>query len=338
MVREKIIEVRNLTKVYETGVKALNNVSFDVHENEVFGLLGPNGAGKTTLLLILATLLKPSSGIARVCGYDVIKEPANVRKCIGVVFQEPSSDDMLTAYENLKLHAYLFGISKDLAEKKIREALKLVGLENRANEFVKHYSGGMRRRLEIARGLLHEPKLLLLDEPTIGLDPKTREIMWGYLEKLVEKGVSIVLTTHYMEEAEKLCNRVAIIDYGKISAIGSVDELKASVGGELIVAKFDERKFDSKSDEKIKKLEKLNYISKVELKNGEIRVIVSDASKYLQEIINYITKNFGRAEAIEIRKPSLDDVFIHYTGREFSEERDEEGSYIDRIISVKKKR
>jgi len=181
-----IIEVRNLRKVYEKKVKAVDGISFDVEEGEVFGLLGPNGAGKTTILSILATLLKPTSGTARVNGYDVLKNSDDVRKSIGIVFQDPSSDDILTGRENLYLHALMYGIPRNEVNKRIDESLELVDLENRQYDIVKKYSGGMRRRLELARGLLHKPKILFLDEPTLGLDPQTREKMWNYIQGLAK--------------------------------------------------------------------------------------------------------------------------------------------------------
>jgi len=332
-----IIEVKNLSKIYIGKIKALDNVSFSVNEGEVFGLLGPNGAGKTTLLLILATLIKPTSGSAMVCGRKVFDESEKVRECIGVVFQEPSSDDMLTGYENLQLHALLFGVPRDKIEARIKEALELVDLTGRANERLKHYSGGMRRRLELARGLLHNPKVLLLDEPTLGLDPKTREKMWKYLEALVEKGVTIVITTHYMEEAERLCDRIAIIDLGKVSAIGSVEELKHSVGGDIVKIKG-----EALSKFNVEHMRSLDYVKSIEVKDSEITITAENVSAHLQEIIENITKIIGKAEHIEIRNPSLNEVFMHYTGREFREKgqeehEQEEGGYGSRIMRFEKK-
>ena len=210
-----MIIVKNLVKKYGDFF-ALNGLSFEVNENEVFGLLGPNGAGKTTLIHILATLLKPTTGGAVVNGYDVLHDATKVRESIGVVFQAPSSDDILTGYENLKIHALLYGIPRGTREKRISEVLKLVGLEGRKNDQVKKYSGGMRRRLEIARGLLHHPKVLFLDEPTLGLDPQSRESMWTYIKEIVtEEKVTIILTTHYMEEADMLCDRIGFISMEK---------------------------------------------------------------------------------------------------------------------------
>ena len=192
------IEISALTKRYD-GVTAVDALSLDVGEGEFFGLLGPNGAGKTTTLLMLTTLLKPTSGTARVKGFDVVREPSKVRKSIGIVFQDPSSDDTLTGYENLKLHGMLYGMPSALRERRIAEVLALVDLEDRKRDIVKHYSGGMRRRLELARGLMHRPAVLFLDEPTLGLDPQSRDHIWGYIERLArEEKITVVITTHYM--------------------------------------------------------------------------------------------------------------------------------------------
>jgi ABC-2 type transport system ATP-binding protein len=229
-----MIAVKNIVKKYEM-LAALDDLSLDVADNEIFGLLGPNGPGKTTLIHILATLIKPTSGTATVNGYDILSQPSQVRSTIGIVFQAPSSDDMLTGYENLKLHSLLYGVDSEVREKRISEVLELVGLTDRKDHQVKKYSGGMRRRLEIARGLIHKPKVIFLDEPTLGLDPASREVMWGYIDRLVkEEMITIILTTHYMEEADYLCNRVGIIDKGKIIALDSPSRLKESLGGEII--------------------------------------------------------------------------------------------------------
>lgn len=215
-------------------MKAVDGISFKVDQGEVFGLLGPNGAGKTTTLLILATLLKPTSGTSKVNGYDVLKNPHEVRKSIGIVFQDPSSDDILTGRENLYLHAMMYGVPRDEINKRIDDSLELVGLRERQHDIVKKYSGGMRRRLELARGLLHKPKILFLDEPTLGLDPQAREVMWKYIQTLAEQEkMTVIITTHYMEEADKLCDRVAIIDSGKIVVLDTPEKLKRKIRGSL---------------------------------------------------------------------------------------------------------
>jgi ABC-2 type transport system ATP-binding protein len=205
-----------LTKKYNE-INAVDNLNLKIKEGEIFGLLGPNGAGKTTTLLMLTTLKQPTSGTAKVNNFDIIKQPNKVRKSIGIVFQDPSSDDILTGYENLKLHGWLYDMPDDLKERRIKEVLELVDLTDRKNDLVKKYSGGMRRRLEVARGLMHHPKVLFLDEPTLGLDPQSRDHIWKYIEKLSkEEKITIIITTHYMDEADKLCDRLAIIDKGKI--------------------------------------------------------------------------------------------------------------------------
>jgi ABC-2 type transport system ATP-binding protein len=220
-----VIETRNLTKNYN-GLKAVDSVSFEVRKGELFGLLGPNGAGKTTLVSMLATIRKPSSGSAELCNYDIVRQQDNVRKCIGIVFQDPSLDDELHGRENLDLHGRFYHMNRKTREKRIKTVLGLVGLANRADMQVKTYSGGMKRRLEIARGLMHRPRVLFLDEPTLGLDPQTRRNIWDFIKKLKKQGVTIILTTHYMEEADYLCDRVAIIDHGRIIALDSPKNLK----------------------------------------------------------------------------------------------------------------
>jgi ABC-2 type transport system ATP-binding protein len=224
-----VIKVENLTKKFN-GFTAVDSINFEVNEGCVFGLLGPNGAGKTTTISMLSTLLFPTSGTAHINGHDVQKDPAAVRRSIGIVFQDPSSDDILTGRENLLLHCLLFDVPNAEIKSRIEWALKLVDLTEWKDTLLKKYSGGMRRRLELARGLLHKPKILFLDEPTLGLDPQARENIWQYIEDLVKnEKVSIILTTHYMDEADRLCDQVAIIDHGKIIVGGTPAELKAGI-------------------------------------------------------------------------------------------------------------
>jgi len=319
-----VVQVQNLTKRYDR-LLAVDNISFSISEGEVFGLLGPNGAGKTTTLHILATLLAPTDGRAFVNGYDVVREPSLVRKSIGVVFQEPSSDDILTGYENLKLHALMYGVPGSVREERIRQALELVELTERKNDLVKKYSGGMRRRLEIARGLLHDPKVLLLDEPTLGLDPQTRETIWVYLENLVEKRrITVIITTHYMEEADRLCDRVAIIDRGRIVVLDSPRNLKMNLGGDIIRLKI--------KAPNIGAVEALSYVSRVDRLDGGVSITLRDANKHLQEILNLV----GEADSVELRSPTLHDVFLHYTGKEYREEA--EGGFWERAATYWERR
>jgi len=324
-----VIEVKNLTKIFKDQKKeitAVDNISFEIKEGEVFGLLGPNGAGKTTTISMLATLQKPSSGTATVNGYDIIKQPANVRKSIGIVFQEPSSDDLLTGYENLKLHALLYGVPGNEVQKRIEESLRLVDLYDRKDEIVKKYSGGMRRRLEIARGLMHTPKILFLDEPTLGLDPQTREHMWHYIERLVkEKKITIILTTHYMDEADRLCGRVAIIDKGKIVVMDEPKKLKQGLGGSVISLKM--------KQPSIEPFRKLKYVESAKIADSTVFLTVKEPNKHLQEIL----KLAGDVESVELHSPTLNDVFLHYAGREFTED-SPEGGFFERMAAARNRR
>jgi len=303
-----VIETKNITKNFDELV-AVNSVNLKIKRGELFGLLGPNGAGKTTLLSMLSTILKPTSGTAKVNGYDIIKKPNEVRKSIGIVFQDPSLDDRLTGRENLQMHAALYKVPKNVREKRIDEVLELVELKDKANSLVRTYSGGMKRRIEIARGLIHYPRILFLDEPTLGLDPQTREHVWEYIKQLAKREkITIVLTTHYMEEADLLCDRVAIIDYGKIIALNTPSNLKNSLEGDSVILNL-------KDSEKAKKI-----FPKAKYFDGKISLSVKNAEKEIAGILDIAKKKkLGVLEA-SIRKPSLNDVFLHLTGREIREE------------------
>jgi len=267
---------------------------------------------------MLCTLLRPTSGTAKVNGFDIVKQQSEVRKSIGIVFQEPSLDNRLTGRENLEMHAGLYGVPKAERKKRIEEVLELVALSDRADELVKTYSGGMKRRLEIARGLIHYPKVLFLDEPTLGLDPQTREHIWEYIKKLAEREhITILLTTHYMEEADALCNRVAIMDYGEIKVLETPEALKNSLEGDVISLEVD------KSEGTVEKIKDLEEVKKVHVINSTIFITVKNAESFAPKILDFV-KSDGRAvKAISIRKPSLGDVFLHYTGREIREEKAE---------------
>lgn len=316
-----VIEVKGLVKRFD-GFVAVAGIDFSIQEGEIFGLLGPNGAGKTTTLLMLATLLKPTTGTALVNNFDIVKSPSKVRKSIGIVFQGPSSDDLLTGYENLKLHAMLYGVPATVRQKRIQEALELVDLTGRKNDLVKKYSGGMRRRLELARGLLHHPKILFLDEPTLGLDPNAREQIWAYIKKLAQwEKVSIIITTHYMDEADILCNRIAIIDHGKIVALDSPDNLKRKMGGDILKLKMPNPDLAS--------LKSMSFITKMTVLDNTVLLTVEEANKHLPEIL----KAIGAVESVEMRTPTLNDVFLHYAGREFlMEEESPEGGFWERAM------
>ncbi|MCU0851479.1 MAG: ATP-binding cassette domain-containing protein [Candidatus Thermoplasmatota archaeon] len=319
-----IIETKKLTKKFEKMI-AVDTLNLQINEGEIFGLLGPNGAGKTTTLLMLVTLKPPTSGTATINGFDIIKQPDKVRKSIGIVFQDPSSDEILTGYENLKLHGWLYDMPSDLREERIKEVLDLVELTDRKDDRVKKYSGGMRRRLELARGLMHHPKILFLDEPTLGLDPQSREHIWKYIERLAkEKNMTIIITTHYMEEADKLCDRLAIIDKGKIVVLGAPKQLKKDLGGDIIRLKANALDLDA--------LKKLSYIKDISSCEGEVCLTLEDASSHLQEILNVV----GKIESVEIRSPTLDDVFLHYTGRAMREGTPE-GSWAEKMMHASEK-
>lgn len=320
-----MIIVKNLVKKY-SDFKALNGLSFEVKENEIFGLLGPNGAGKTTLIHILATLLKPTEGGAVVNGFDVLRNAIKVRQSIGVVFQAPSSDDILTGYENLKVHALLYGIPRKIREKRISEVLQLVGLADRKDDQVKKYSGGMRRRLEIARGLLHHPKVFFLDEPTLGLDPKSRESMWKYIKKIVrEEKVTIILTTHYMEEADMLCDRIGFITNGKIIALDSPSKLKQEIGGDIVKITFSG---EVPLDEEFTKF---NFVHKVEQKENSVTIYMEEVNSNLHMLI----KDLNGVQTIEYNKPTLNDVFLKLSGDSLSGD-SPEGGFMQRYAQYDK--
>jgi ABC-2 type transport system ATP-binding protein len=317
-----IIETNKLSKKFGKFV-AVNKLNLSIHEGEIFGLLGPNGAGKTTTLSMLATLIPPTSGVASVNGFDVARYPSKVRHSIGFVFQDPSSDEILTGRENLYLHALMYGVEMKDVNRRMDEALKLVDLTGRQHERMKRYSGGMRRRLELARGLLHEPKILFLDEPTLGLDPQTREHLWGYIKKLSkEKKVTIIITTHYMEEADLLCDRLAIIDHGRIVALDTPRNLKKSMGGDIVRMKMADKP-------NLASVRKLKYVKDAKYENGELILTVNDAGSHLQEILGKV----GIVESVESRSPTLNDVFMHFAGREMRDEEGNEGFFEKAIKS-----
>jgi ABC-2 type transport system ATP-binding protein len=321
-----LITIRNLVKQYD-NLTAVDNISLDIRDNEVFGLLGQNGAGKTTIIHMLATLLKPTSGTASINGYDIINEPAKVRASIGIVFQAPSSDDMLTGYENLKLHSMLYSVPRKIREKRILDVLELVGLTERKHDQVKKYSGGMRRRLEIARGILHKPKILFLDEPTLGLDPRSRESMWKYIQRLVqEEKITIILTTHYMEEADILCDRIGIIERGRIIALDTPSKLKEIVGGGDIIKL---RLVDNKQDIDVL-LKDLSFIHEIGTDaNGSVILTVEEASRNLPIILKRIN-----VESVEFSNNNLNDVFIHFTAQNFREQ--PEGGFMEKFAHYDK--
>jgi ABC-2 type transport system ATP-binding protein len=301
---EPVIAAHELARSFGR-TQAVRGVSFSVSEGEIFGFLGPNGAGKTTTINMLCTLLAPSGGNASVSGHDVVTERAAVRRSIGLVFQDPTLDEYLTAVQNLRFHAYAYGVSKPVRERRIRELLTLTELWERRDSSVREYSGGMKRRLEIARGLLHHPRILFLDEPTLGLDPQTRHRIWRYVLDLRERDcLTIFLTTHYMDEAEN-CDRIAIVDEGKIVALDRPEVLKDSLGGDVVTL----RTIDGEAA--------LNEISNRyglagSLEDDTVSVSVPRAEEFLPELIRSFPLDLL---AVGVRRPTLDDVFLSLTGR-----------------------
>jgi ABC-2 type transport system ATP-binding protein len=312
-----IIEVKNLTKKFN-GLTAVDNISFTVKKGEIFGFLGPNGAGKSTTINMLSTLLTPSDGEAIINNFNILTQRDKVRKSIGLVFQDPSLDDHLTAEENLRFHAKLYGVPKTEYKERMEEVLRLVDLWDRRNDIIKTFSGGMKRRLEIARGLIHYPAVLFLDEPTLGLDPQTRSHLWEYILRLKkERQMTIFMTTHYMNEAE-YCDRIAIIDYGKIAALDTPANLKKQVGGDII-------QMTSRQKQELKKELEQRYKVEIKEENGTLQLEVEDGEKFLPRLFNELDT---KIDSIELRKPTLDDVFLNLTGRKI---REEEVSSKDRL-------
>jgi ABC-2 type transport system ATP-binding protein len=306
-----IIKVNDLTKTFNGKLKAVDSVTFEVEEREIFGFLGPNGAGKTTTIKMLTTLLRPTSGTATVCGYSITSHPNDVRASIGIVPQEYTADEDLTGRQNIIFCADLYGIPRSVSKDRTAELLDLVGLKDAASRKVQTYSGGMRRRLEIACGLVNHPRLLFLDEPTLGLDVQTRTAVWDYIKKLKhDYGMTLFMTTHYLEEADGVCDRIAIIDHGKLVKIGAPDNLKASLGGDIIELGVKEAVEDltplimqSKSVKDVKKTDSI-YRIKAEL--GE------EAAPVIIELIRAKGYHVSR---ISVTKPSMDQVYLEYTGR-----------------------
>ncbi|MFB5599972.1 MAG: ATP-binding cassette domain-containing protein [Nitrososphaeraceae archaeon] len=331
-----MIILKNLTKIFD-NFTAVDNISLTIKENEVFGLLGQNGAGKTTTIHMLATLIKPTSGTASINDYDIIKHPSHVRENIGIVFQAPSSDDMLTGYENLKIYSYLYNVSDRDREKRIIELLDLVGLKERKDDLVKKYSGGMRRRLEIARGLIHRPKVIFLDEPTLGLDPNSRKSMWKYIQELVkEEKITVILTTHYMEEADFLCDRIGFINKGRIIATDTPANLKSTIngkmGGDIIKLKFknSETNANNVSNQEqfksiIKTLNMYDFINNFKIEENILILSVKNASYNLPILL----KVLNNVESVQYSETTLNDVFHKFTNEDINEH--PEGGFMEKF-------
>lgn len=319
-----VIEVMGLVRKFGNFI-AVDGVNFSVNQGEVFGFLGPNGAGKSTTIKVLCTLLKPTAGKCYVCGHDVEFAPGDVRSSIGIVFQDYTLDNYLTAQQNLAYHCKIYHVPRNEREKRIERVLELVDLSDRRYDLVRNFSGGMKRRLEIARGLLHHPRVLILDEPTVGLDPQTRRYVWDHIHELRRShDITIFLTTHYMDEAEN-CQRIAIIDQGKIIALDSPEELKRQVSADIITLSTDD---DITSMEEIQRIFGLRVIQQpqgltIEVENGE---------DFLPILIENLPK---KIKHISVRHPSLDDVFLNMTGKAIREEDVSSRQRMQEIIRAK---
>ena len=317
------IQTDNLVKRYGE-VTAVDGVSLEIPEGEVFGLLGPNGAGKTTLISMLATLVRPTSGSALVAGYDINRQSLDVRRQIGIVFQEPSVDDLLTGRENLYLHSMLYGVPRAEIAGRIDRMLEMVKLADRAGSLVKTYSGGMRRRLEIARGLIHKPRILFLDEPTLGLDPASRKAVWSHIRELrATHNTTIILTTHYMEEADSLADRIGIINRGRIIELGTPDALKRKVGRDLV---FVTGALNADA------VRALPFVQSVEREGGRYKISIEDSGVNLQALLNA----GGRIDEVEVRRVTLDDVFLKFAGQQISDDAEEHAEGIFERVAVNK--
>jgi ABC-2 type transport system ATP-binding protein len=311
----KSIKAYNLTKLYDNKILAVDHITMEVIKGEIFGFLGPNGAGKTTTIKMLSTLLKPTEGHAYVLGYDVVKESDEVRRCIGIVFQDPALDDQLTGRENLDFHARVYGLNKEERKSRIQEVLKLVGLEEEATHLVKTYSGGMRRRLEIARGLMHYPQVLFLDEPTLGLDVQTRRAIWNYILNLKKnEEMTIFLTTHNMEEAEYLSDRISIIDQGRLIVTDTPENLRDLIGKDVITIRC------SDCQQLKSNLEEYSWIGKILDHHNLLEVYVRGGEGKIPAIVRVAEELEIDIESINLREPSLEDVYLHYTGKMMREE------------------
>ena len=321
-----IIETRALAKTFGK-IQAVRGIDLDIQKGEIFGLLGPNGAGKTTTIGMLCTIVRPTSGTGVIAGFDIAKQPTQVRRKVGIVFQDPTLDTILTGRENLQLHARLYGIPPSVRSLWIEEMLDLVDLRERADDLTKTYSGGMKRRLELARGLLHRPAVLFLDEPTLGLDPQTRARTWEYIRKMAQKEeTTVVLTTHYMEEAEAMCHRIGIIDTGRIIALDTPGNMIDTLGGDIVAINAPQPPLDI--------IRSLPYVSAVKIEDETTEITMKSAHLHLAELLPLIPG----VVSVEMRKPTLNDVFIKLTGRDIRVDARESGeSWVDSVARYRQR-
>ena len=326
--------VEGLTKVFNKGLAAVDHISFTVREGEIFGFLGPNGAGKTTTINMLITVLKHTEGRATVCGYDISRQPSEVRSCIGVVPQEYTADEDLTGHENIILCADLYGIPREISRKRADELLELVELTKFKDKQVANYSGGMRRRLELACGLINRPRVFFLDEPTLGLDVQTRAATWEYIKLLKkEYQMTVFMTTHYLEEADMLCDRIAIIDHGKIVAIGTPSGLKEGLGGDIITVDIEDEGADVSNI-----IQRIPNVKEVRKQDGTYRIKVIDGEETAPSIIESIRTEGHRVTRLSMSKPTLDEVYLEYTGRSIREEEEGKESFFSQRMTMRRAR
>lgn len=326
---EDIIKAEGLTKIFNGGLVAVDHINFSVKHGEIFGFLGPNGAGKTTTINMLITVLKPTQGTAYILGSDIAKQSTEVRSTIGVVPQEYTADEDLTGYENILLCADLYGISREVSKKRALDLLELVELTTFKDKRVQTYSGGMRRRLELVCGLINRPKLLFLDEPTLGLDVQTRAATWNYVKTLKKEfGMTLFMTTHYLEEADALCDRIAIIDHGKIVVTGTPEDLKNSLGGDIITLSI---KQDVDITELVKKIE---HVKEVKKENGSYMIKSENGEVTAPLIIEALRKEGHVVTKLSLTKPTLNEVYLQYTGKSMRDAADEsrESTFMKRAM------
>ena len=310
-----VIEIENLTKEFD-GLVAVDHITLNVVEGEIFGFLGPNGAGKTTAVKMLCTILNPTSGSARICGYDIVRQRNKVRDCIGIVFQDRALDTFLTGRENLDFHARMYHLDGQTRQKRVAEVLDLMDLRGKENMRISECSSGTQRRFEVARGFLNHPKVLFLDEPTLGLDAQARRNLWDYIKLLNEKGgITVILTTHYMEEADYLCHRLAIIDQGRIVAMDTPEKLKLAVGLNLISIQITQDSTGSPVDS----LKQLSWIKRIETRDGWLELSIDGGEERIPELIDFADDRGLVISSIKLYKPSLEDTFLHYTGKTIRE-------------------
>ncbi len=330
---DEVIKVEGLTKTFNHTLTAVDHIDFSVKQGEIFGFLGPNGAGKTTTIKILITVLKPTQGKATILGGDIAKQSIGVRGAIGVVPQEYTADEDLTGYENILLCADLYGIPRLVSKKRAMELLQLVELTSFKDKRVQTYSGGMRRRLELACGLINRPKVLFLDEPTLGLDVQTRAATWNYVKMLKKEfGMTLFLTTHYLEEADALCDRIAIIDHGKIVVTGSPAELKDSLGGDIITLSI------LKDEDITGLISKIEHVKEVKKENGSYMIKSANGELTAPLIIEALRKNGHVVTKLSLTKPTLNEVYLQYTGRSMRDAEESRENVMQQRIAMRRAR